>query len=172
MKPRQDGEIVNAFHRIHANVMFRVFPHMVRFLKGQEVSFQHLVAMFRIKTAGPQSIAAIASEVELTQTAASRMVERLVRAGLLDRAENPGDRRQKLVTLTDKGAALLAELPAITMQSYEEVLSPVSNELVGRLAGPMAELCRLLPEGPGERDAAPEDEDTSATGSRQTRGTD
>merc|ERR1711969_208551 len=128
--------------------------------------------MFRIKTAGPQSIAAIASEVELTQTAASRMVDRLVRAGLLDRAENPGDRRQKLVTLTDKGAALLAELPAITMQSYEEVLSPVSNELVGRLAGPMAELCRLLPEGPGERDAAPEDEDTSATGSRQTRGTD
>lgn len=171
MKPRQDGDIVNAFHRIHTDVMSRVFPHMARVLKGQELSFQHLVAMFRIKFAGPQSIAAIASEVELTQTAASRMVDRLVKAGFLDRAENPGDRRQKLVTLTDKGAALLAELPAITLQSYEEVLSPASDDLVGRLAGPMTELCRLLPKRPNDPGAVAGDGAAAAPRSGEPRGT-
>lgn len=148
MKHRQDGEIVNAFHHLHATVMSRVFPHMARFLKGQELSFQHLVTMFTIKFAGPQNIAAIAAEVELTPTAASRMVDRLVKAGFLDRTEKPGDRRQKLITLTCKGQALLAEFPAVTTQSYAEVLAPLPEDLLGRLAEPMKELREHLPDGP------------------------
>ena len=148
MERRPDSDIVTAFHRLHATVMCRVFPHMARFLKGQELSFQHFVVMFKIRLAGPQSIAALANEVELTQTAASRMIDRLVKAGLLDRTENPVDRRQKLITLTERGRVLLAELPAITMKSYDDLLSSVPHDLIARLRGPMEEVTDRLPPFP------------------------
>ncbi|MBP0617683.1 MarR family winged helix-turn-helix transcriptional regulator [Jiella mangrovi] len=141
-------EIVNAFHHLHGAVMSHVFPHMARFLKGQDISFQHLVAMFRIRIEGPQSVAAIAKEVELTHTAASRLVDRLVKAGLLDRAENPEDRRQKRLTLTPKGFALLEEFPAVTLRSYQAILAKLPEDVLAQLSGPMAELSAFIPPPP------------------------
>ncbi|MBO0661935.1 MarR family transcriptional regulator [Jiella sp. MQZ9-1] len=149
------SEIVTAFHRLHANVMARVFPHMARILKGQEISFLHFVAMFKIRVAGSQSVASIAKEVELTHAAASRMVDRLVKGGYVDRVENPADRRQKLISLTPKGSALLEELPAATLDGYADILAKLPDELIAQLCEPMRNLYAALPPRP-RRPASPQ----------------
>nr|WP_281065570.1 MarR family transcriptional regulator [Jiella sonneratiae] len=137
--------------------MAEVIPHLARFLKGQELPVQHLVAMFKILVDGPQSVAAIATEVGLTQTAASRMVDKMVRAGLVDRTENPDDRRRKRLTLTKKGETLLEELPVVTIRVYEDILSALPGDVIADLSAPLAALCRALPEPPRPLRAARDD---------------
>jgi len=52
---------------------------------------------------------AIGDNLGITAAAASQMVDRLVQNGLLQRDEDPDDRRVKRVTLTTKGNALVQE---------------------------------------------------------------
>ena len=52
-------------------------------------------------------ISDLSDHMEITAAAASQMVEKLVQTGLLDRTEDPHDRRAKHVTLSDKGRELI-----------------------------------------------------------------
>jgi DNA-binding MarR family transcriptional regulator len=56
------------------------------------------------------TIAEVASYLSITHSAASRAIDRLVRDEFIGRVENPADRRQKLLTLTSKGATLVHEI--------------------------------------------------------------
>ncbi len=52
----------------------------------------------------------LAEQLLLQQHAATQMVDRLQKAGLVDRAPSPTDGRSVVLTLTDAGGRLLAEL--------------------------------------------------------------
>lgn len=55
----------------------------------------------------PQSIKGIAADLGIHSSNATRLCERLVRAGLLDRQQLPHNRRQVALTLTAEGGALV-----------------------------------------------------------------
>jgi DNA-binding MarR family transcriptional regulator len=74
------------------------------------------------------TIADVASELSLTHSAASRTVDRLVREGYVERVENPADRRQKVLTLTDEGSALMRELEGKLVAGIEFMASRLSPE--------------------------------------------
>ncbi|MFK7960988.1 MAG: MarR family winged helix-turn-helix transcriptional regulator [Phycisphaerales bacterium] len=67
----------------------------------------------------------------------SRLVERLLQAGLVDRAPHPADRRKTLVTITQKGLACLAELDGPVSELHAAQFSALSGS-------ELAELSRLL----------------------------
>jgi DNA-binding MarR family transcriptional regulator len=48
-------------------------------------------------------ISQISDDMSITNAAASQLVDKMVNSGLLERAEDPNDRRAKLVTLSEKG---------------------------------------------------------------------
>jgi|SRR2546425_1189861 DNA-binding MarR family transcriptional regulator len=58
----------------------------------------------------PLTIADVAESLSITQSAASRAVDRLVRDGYVSRTENPADRRQKQLWLTASGTTLVENL--------------------------------------------------------------
>ncbi|HLZ59357.1 MAG TPA: MarR family transcriptional regulator [Ktedonosporobacter sp.] len=58
----------------------------------------------------PLTIADVAASLAISQSAASRAVDRLVRDGYVSRTENPVDRRQKQLRLTTSGTALVEDL--------------------------------------------------------------
>ena len=60
-----------------------------------------------ISVRGPQRIGALAADLGVNQSNASRLVDRLVDQGLLARASDPEDGRASLVSLTDAGTAAL-----------------------------------------------------------------
>ena len=66
-------------------------------------------------------IADIAQATGLTHNAASRLVDRLVQAGYVSRAEDAHDRRQKRVELTPAGHALPVGLHTATIDAYRVV---------------------------------------------------
>jgi DNA-binding MarR family transcriptional regulator len=65
--------------------------------------------MINIYHRGGCGVSDIGSELGVTNSAASQMLERLVQLKLVTRTEDPSDRRVKLIVLTDKGRQILQE---------------------------------------------------------------
>ncbi len=57
----------------------------------------------------PCGITDLSEKMDISTAAASQLVDKLVQAGLLVRAEDPHDRRAKLVALTPKGRQLIEQ---------------------------------------------------------------
>jgi DNA-binding MarR family transcriptional regulator len=92
-------------------------------------------------------ISDIGERMDISAPAASQMVDRLVQHGLVERTEDPHDRRAKMLTLTPKGRELIEtgltartrwvnELAAsLPPEAYEAVASTLTmlTEMVRRL---------------------------------------
>ncbi len=66
----------------------------------------------------------IADEVVLSRTGTSRLVERIVAAGLLAREPVPGDRRGSFAVLTDDGEAMLRDMWPVYARVVRELFAP------------------------------------------------
>jgi len=141
-------QLGRAFDLIHGLVDFHVLQRMAYALQGGEFTFSQLHALHRIYRNGPQTIAELAKGLALSQTAGSRMVERLVRAGLVERTELPTDRRSKVVELTEAGVERLRDLQEFTVKTYVDLLERVPAGTLGRLASVLAEVRPHLPTHP------------------------
>ncbi|HXT37862.1 MAG TPA: MarR family transcriptional regulator [Chloroflexota bacterium] len=87
---------------------------------------EHMV-LLRLRR-GACSVADVGVCLFISHSAASRAVDRLVRDGYVYREENPSDRRQKVVTLTQEGEALAGSLEAIMASGVETLLAPLDEE--------------------------------------------
>jgi len=63
-----------------------------------------------VDTRGPLNLAAVAAGLNVNPSNASRICDRLIKAGLLDRKESPTDRRNITLTLTPDGRRLVTKV--------------------------------------------------------------
>ncbi|GCF09180.1 MarR family winged helix-turn-helix transcriptional regulator [Dictyobacter arantiisoli] len=83
-----------------ANMLQRTtLPHWLTL----NVSMAQLKVLFVLLQKGSTTIGKIANALDIGLPTASHLVERLVRAGLVQRREDPTDRRQMLTSLTATG---------------------------------------------------------------------
>ncbi|MER6126705.1 MarR family transcriptional regulator [Streptomyces sp. NPDC001795] len=81
------------------------------------------------------SMRAIAQEQVLTTGGVTRLVDRMEAAGLVERAEDPGDRRGRLVRLTRKGAATTVAASRVHVENIRRFfLAPLPPEDRDRFA--------------------------------------
>ena len=92
------------------------------------------------------SLSPVAEHLGTTLPAASQLVERLVRAGLVTREQHLAERRRVELRLTEAGGATLAECDARTRAWLCERLSGLAGEELDRLSGALHELRGLLTE--------------------------
>jgi DNA-binding MarR family transcriptional regulator len=92
------------------------------------------------------SLSPVAEHLGTTLPAASQLVERLVRAGLVTREQHLAERRRVELRLTEAGGATLAECDARTRAWLCERLSGLAGEKLDRLSGALYELRGLLTE--------------------------
>lgn len=105
-----------------ADVMMRVAARSV--LEVEDiVSSPQLRVLVMIATRGPQTLGDVAVELGVHASNATRTCEKLVRAGLIVRAEDPADRRFVRVTLTDAGAGLVQRVISHRRSALAEVLA-------------------------------------------------
>lgn len=71
------------------------------------VSIPQLRILVLVGTRGPLGLGVVADELGVDSSNASRAVDKLIKAGLLDRRDSPEDRRKLALTLTPSGAALV-----------------------------------------------------------------
>jgi len=101
------GKTLNEF----AQEMSVVMPQLLReFLKRQarvvvmeEISFSQMAILHLLKERKQCMMSELAGLLSVTTSAATGIVDRMVRSGLLKRALNPKDRRVVNIQLTPKG---------------------------------------------------------------------
>jgi DNA-binding MarR family transcriptional regulator len=113
------------------------------------LTMAQMVALYVLDFAGPQSVTAIASFLNLSPAATSHLVERLVVGGFVGRTEDQSDRRQKRVAIMSAGRALAARVHQERAREFASALALVSPELqrqFARVLGRVVEELRSAPE--------------------------
>lgn len=82
--------------------------------------FEVLLKLSGATGAGPHTMGDLAGELILTSGGMTRIIDRMVRAGLVRREPAPGDRRRQLVELTDAGRAKLDEALRVHAETLRE----------------------------------------------------
>lgn len=92
-----------------------------------------VVALDRLRHAGPASIGELATLLGLSMSATSSLVQRLVAGGLADRREDPADRRAKQVSLTSRGQAAIGRLATARAEAMNRGLARLPRALRAEL---------------------------------------
>ncbi|MGV0716617.1 MarR family transcriptional regulator [Mycolicibacterium sp. XJ662] len=71
------------------------------------VTVPQLRVMMMIATRGAMNLAAVAAGLQVSASNASRICDRLLKIGMVDRRDDPADRRNIALTLTSAGQALI-----------------------------------------------------------------
>lgn len=92
-------------------------------LPGGHRGYQVLSAAARDE---PGSQAALASRLGVDRTVMTYLLDDLVKAGLVERRQDPGDRRTKLVVATDHGRTVLDDLDSRFARAEQHILGGLS----------------------------------------------
>lgn len=79
----------------------------VHFAKATGLSMPQFGILMQLHYRGDCAVGDISERFDITNAAASQLVDKLVQGGLIQREEDPKDRRAKLLNLTDKGKVLI-----------------------------------------------------------------
>ncbi|MCE4269238.1 MarR family winged helix-turn-helix transcriptional regulator [Rhodococcus globerulus] len=92
------------------------------------VTVPHLRILVMVDTRGPLNLGAVAAALEVNPSNASRAVDRLIKAGLLDRRDAPQDRRNLTLTLTAAGQGLVDRVSTHRREAIAAVLERMTPE--------------------------------------------
>jgi uncharacterized protein YjbI with pentapeptide repeats len=93
------------------------------------LTFPQIGALHILMFEGAMAVSALTDKLELSVSAVSHLVQRLVEAGLVKRAEHESDRRQKVVSLSDAGRRLVEELMKARLNEFRASVEHVKPEL-------------------------------------------
>lgn len=127
------------------------------------VTLPQLRVLVMISSLGPLNLTSVAEGLGVHPSNISRACERLVNAGLLDRRDNPADRRNLVLDLTDAGRELIGQVNRSRRSAIEAILARMPRrrrdalvpalrafaEAAGEQAGPNAWLLGWTTEPPG-----------------------
>ena len=89
---------------------------------------RHLSLLSYLLFDGPMTVNDLAERLEVAPTTVSLMVSDLSRKGILDRTEDPDDRRRRIVSIADEHRAAIAEWLAKGATAWQSVLRPLTPE--------------------------------------------
>jgi DNA-binding MarR family transcriptional regulator len=78
-----------------------------RYAKSTGLSMPQFSILMQLHHKGPCGMSGVSAGYDITPAATSQLVDKLVQGGLIQRVEDPTDRRAKLLSLTDKGRNLV-----------------------------------------------------------------
>lgn len=84
--------------------------------------------LFFLSVEGPQKMSDLARQISVTMSGATGIVDRLVKAGLVKRENDPNDRRVILIELTPAGSTTVKEIHRMHERRLEEVLENLDAE--------------------------------------------
>ena len=114
--------------------MHRAMHERTRFAKSTGLSMPQLGILMQLHHKGRCGVSEIGERFDITNAAASQLVEKLVQAGYLERTEDTNDRRVKQLNLTAKGEALIENGAQERYRWLDELTSQLSAEQQTKVA--------------------------------------
>ena len=113
--------------------MHRSMRDFKRFMDATGLSFSQINILMRLFHGGCAGVSEIGDQLGVTNAAASQAVDRLVQLGLIERTEDPEDRRAKRLALTQKGNALIekgVEARSQWIEGLTDALTPEQQNMI------------------------------------------
>lgn len=123
-------QLGHALKRLHKHVSSKVMRGMQAELVELDLSFSQMTALHVLRARGSVTVTALSERTHLSLPAASHLVERLVQRGLAQREENPENRREKVVTLTQAGLDVLNGMDSGFVRAYVETFATLPTEVI------------------------------------------
>jgi MarR family transcriptional regulator, organic hydroperoxide resistance regulator len=89
------------------------------------LGFTQLAAMYALADSGTMTVADLADSLSRSPSAVSRMVDTLVARQLIERQQDSEDRRQRTLTLTGRGQALLGKVDRARAEEFLSIVRPL-----------------------------------------------
>ncbi len=109
-------------------VTSRSMQDSMRYMKTAGLSWPQFGVMMRLFRGGSCGVSDIGKHMEVTSAAASQLIDGLVEKGLLERVENPDDRRLKQISISQKGRAFIQNGAAQRYGWVEELVASLTSE--------------------------------------------
>ncbi|BDG72538.1 MarR family winged helix-turn-helix transcriptional regulator [Roseomonas fluvialis] len=125
--------------RVVSNAVSQEFARKVSAEDVTVAEWSFMRALFDVEPTPPS---VLAERMGMTKGAISKLAERLVAKGLVERTENPQDRRAHSLSLTTAGRAripVLASLADMNDAEFFGVLTEDEHDMLGRILKRLAE---------------------------------
>jgi DNA-binding MarR family transcriptional regulator len=128
---------------------------LARSLRHESMSLAEFASVSLLLPGKPLRINELADVLDHPLPATSRIVSSLVDRGLVERREDPGDRRAKVLTLTPAGRAMMDELSISLAGRVEESLAGMAGSVTETMRPVFASLRQAegAPQPPRREDA-------------------
>jgi len=133
----RSGENAQAVVSTLRDVVDHIAGDVFRVWIDLNVTMPQLIILMLLREHGPMRVSALAKQVGVSPPTVTAIVNRLVRDGLVERRDDPGDRRVVLNLLSAKGEELMFGLGHRTDEDVLRVIGALSAE-------EQVELLRLL----------------------------
>ena len=124
-KPTQFSKTLRAWMDTFTHRSMRGWSH---FAKSTGLSMPQFSILMQLHHKGPCGMSEVSERFDISAAAASQLVEKLAQAGYLERAEDPSDRRAKLLTLSLKGKELIQQGTEERYRWMDDLTSKLSME--------------------------------------------
>jgi DNA-binding MarR family transcriptional regulator len=104
---------------------------------------QHRVLLL-VATDGPRRVGALAADLGVNQSSASRLVDRLVAQGLVERLPDPADGRASLVALSPRGEAVLGAVHERRLTAVLDVVAAMPTRARPEVLALLAEVASAM----------------------------
>ncbi len=104
------------------------FHEFKEFMDMNGLSPSQVITLFRLYHGSSCGVSEIGAQLGVTNAASSQLIDRLVVLGLIERTEDPADRRAKHLTITSKGIRVLEQGIAARRQWMEELTTRLTPE--------------------------------------------
>ncbi len=104
-----------------------------KFMEETGLSFSQINILMRLLHRGNTGVSEVGSQLGVTNAAASQAVDRLVQLGLIERTEDPEDRRAKKLALTPKGRTLIEKGIEVRSRWVEGITDALTPEQQGMI---------------------------------------
>jgi DNA-binding MarR family transcriptional regulator len=129
---------------LNAELVGQSMGAVLHILQAANLSMPRLVALMFLRRRGCATISELSAEINLALGTTSQAINQLVHSGLVERREDPADRRHKLITLTPQGAAIAAQVYQIRLDETARRLSALPPDLRARLGAALADALDAL----------------------------
>lgn len=103
------SQLIQTIRQFMDFAMHHSMRERVHFAKATGLSMPQFGILMQLHYRGNCGVSDIGERFDITNAAASQLVDKLVQSGLVQREEDPHDRRAKLLNLTDKGRQLIQQ---------------------------------------------------------------
>jgi len=119
-------------------------PEQTSSLLDYDLTVQQIRVFAFIWARGGTSISKVGDALGIRPNVATGIVQRLVDRGLIERHEDPDDRRVRMLAVTDRGVDLVADLSGIILAKARQLLDRLSDEQLREMRDLFAAMERPL----------------------------